>query len=151
MPSLEIQKILNENEIKALEKFAQVIPVSLMQEIEAAAKAKNISVELETLSRFLATFIEPKELGLQSNAEKILKRGFSADDAVAECKRHRQNWLYVYEIEKLKLFLTFQAKLPRKFKERFIAIDVKAETKRIAEDLKTQSPQQKPRRDKEDE
>jgi len=147
MENINLNEFLSNEEVAALEKFSQVIPADLMQEIKTAAKAKDISIELETLSRFLATFMEPQQFGLKSNIEKILKQNFSTNDAVAECKRNRQHWLYVYEVEKLRLFLAFENKIPRNFKEKFISIDVKAESKRILAELKKS---QKPWGDAED-
>ena len=136
MQKVNINELLNAEDVKELEKFAQVIPAEMMQEIVIAAKAKDVSIEVEIMSRFLATIDQPENFGFKSAIEIILKQGFSADDAVAECKRKRQHWFYVYEVEKLRLFLMFQEKMPRNVKENFLLIDVKAETKRILAEMK---------------
>ena len=143
MQNINVNELLNAEELKELGAFAQVIPTEMMQKIVAAAKTKNISVEIEILSRFLATITKPQEFGFKSNVEVILKKEFSADDAVEECKRNREHSLYVYEVEKLRLFLMFQAKIPRRVKEKFMVIDVKEETKRILVEMKANDAKNK--------
>ena len=136
MQNLDINDFVTTIEATDLAKFAQIIPAELMQEIQTAAQTKNISVDVEILTRFLATFAKSTEMGTNTISEKIMKRDFTDEEAEAECKYKRQAWLYIYEINKLRCFLELEGKLPRHFKEKFIVIDVKAETARILEEIK---------------
>jgi hypothetical protein len=136
MQNLDVTQIITSLDHTDLDKFAQVIPAELMQEIQAAAMAKETSIDIEILSRFLATFAKSTEMGTNTISEKIMKRDFTDEEAATECKYRRRAWLYIYEINKLRWFLEIKEQLPRQFKEKFLVIDEKAETIRILEEIK---------------
>lgn len=119
-----------------LQKYAQVLSSEMFATLQESAAQKGISLELEVVSRLMATFAEPEEFGANVLVDGILNQTYSHDDALEECKRHRQSWLYIYEMEKLRLFMTFQEKLPRDIKESFTLINVKEAMKTIAAELK---------------
>ena len=116
-------------------KFGQVVPSEMKTILEKVAGEKGIGVELEIASRLYATFIEPTKYGLDSLVDQILKLEFSTEEAVAECKRKREAALFVYEMEKLRLFVRFEQKLPRNIKESFVMIDVKEAMEIIKREL----------------
>lgn len=130
---LKGSELLVHPELKELMKFAQVIPASMMRELKKVAAEKGISIELEIASRLLVTFVEPEALGSEPLSQKILNQQFSLEEVIRECELNHERWLYPYELRKLELFLEFQGKLPRRFKENFTHIDVKKESKRILE------------------
>lgn len=114
-----------------LNKYAQVIPSEMLEEIQDAANAKGLSLEVEIASRLMATFANPAEFGVATTSEAILNHSFTDKDAFDECKRNHESWLYLYEMEKLRLFMQFKQKLPRNIKESFMMIDVAEATKQI--------------------
>ena len=118
-----------------LEKYAQVISVEMMDALKESAQARGVSLDMEVALRLMTSMVEP-ELG-QGNTlfNQIMRTDFPNDTAVAECKRKRQGTQYLYEIEKLRLYLCFEKNLPRNTKETFALIDVKAETKRIKAEI----------------
>lgn len=124
-----------------LQRYSQALPLEILEEIKQVCFHKSTSVELEVASRLLATFIHPQVFGFHAVEQGILNKKFSLKEATAECDRFKNGWLYLYEMEKLRLFLQFQDKLPRKIKEGFILIDVKEATKKIKAELKKNKSQ----------
>lgn len=118
-----------------LSHYSQALPVEMLQEINRASGERGIGVGQEVASRLLATFIQPEKFGLESLAMKIMNTQFSMDEAMQECKQKRNGWLYLYEVEKLKLFMKFEKKLPRKIRENFVLIDVDEVMKQIKAEL----------------
>ncbi len=127
--------LLQEQGVAVTEKWVQVIPAEMMQALTMAATQKGLSIGEEVHSRLLATLKFPQEFGLNSIEAEILQFAFSSQDALLECKRRREAWLYLYEIEKLRLFLEFKANLPRNIKENFMCIDVQAMSEQIYKEL----------------
>ena len=121
-----------------LEKYAQVISVEMMNALRASAQERGVSLDMEIALRLMTSMVEP-ELG-QGNTlfNQIMRTDFPSDTAVSECKRKRHGTQYVYEIEKLRLYLCFEKNLPRNTKETFKLIDVKAETKRIKAEMEAE-------------
>ena len=118
-----------------LRKFAQIIPQEMLDALSLAAAAKGISLELEIASRLRAALTAPETFSLNFNSQQIRRRKFNLQEAVAECARKRLGNLYLYELEKLRLFLRFKHKLPRGLKEKFSLIDVAAASKEILAEL----------------
>jgi len=106
-----------------------------MSALKKSAETNGVSLDMEIALR-LMTCMNAPELNKDGKLlSQIVHKDFSQDDAIAECKRNREHWLYVYEVEKLRLFLMFQTKMQRKIKEKFMVIDVKIETKRILAEM----------------
>ena len=120
----------------AAEKWAQVIPLEMVQVISQASTKKGLSVGEELLSRILATLKYPEQFGVNPLEVAIMQRKFTPKEAAAECDRRREGWVYLYEMCKLRLFIEFCPKLPRHVKENFTSIDVKALTKEIKAELR---------------
>lgn len=118
-----------------LRKFAQIIPSTMLDALKQAALAKGISLELEVASRLHAALTMANTSSLNLCSEQIRARKFSLREAIAECNRKRLGNLYLYELDKLRLYLGFKNKLPRGTKEEFRVIDVAAATKQILAEL----------------
>lgn len=116
---------------KVFVKLRQKISSEMLLALQESAKLHGVSIDVEVASRIWLTFAEPEALGLDSTIIHVLKQGFSYPQAVLECKRKREAWAYLFEIDKLKRFLKMRHKLPRNFKEKFTFINVKEESKRI--------------------
>ena len=127
-------ELLNAPEFQELKKYAQIMPKEMLDKMKQNAEEHNVSLEVEMASLLLASFVEAKSLGVDTLLQHILNREFTEKEAVAECKRRRQDWQYLYEVKKLHLFLEMKENLPRKFKETFSLIDVNEETKRFWEE-----------------
>jgi hypothetical protein len=82
---ININQLLDNLDPQAFNRFAQVIPEQMMQEIQASANAKNISVDVEIITRFLVTFTKAEALGVNTQSEKIMKLlgGDSDEDEAA--------------------------------------------------------------------
>lgn len=118
-----------------LKKYAQIISADLLNVLKEAAQKREVSLEIEVALRLLATIKNPELSGDNSILSQIMNKKFTPSEATAECKRKRKSAHYLYEIEKLRLFLHFENSLPRNFKEDFIVIDVKEATKKIKAEL----------------
>lgn len=128
--------LLQKQEVKEnLSKFGQVVPSEMKEYFEKSAENKGISLELEIASRLQATFETPTVYGLDSLIDQILRVEFSTAEAVAECKRKREAALFVYEMEKLRLFMRFEQRLPSEMKEKFLVINVEEAMKIIKAEL----------------
>ena len=112
-----------------LEKYAQVISTDLMDALKASASEKGVSLDMEIALRLMTILSEPGLSKDNSLLNQIINKDFTHEEAVAECKRKRDEALRLYEIEKLRLYLRFENNLPRDVKESFMVIDVKAMTK----------------------
>jgi len=121
------------NEVNVL-KFSLVVPRELKDQLVKISKTSNLSLNDITALHLISTLKQPAAFGLNTASEKILKQSFSHKTAINECKRNHHNWLYLYEMEKLKLYMRFEKKLPRNLKEEFVVIDVKSAMKTIAEE-----------------
>ena len=124
-------ELLGEPEFQELIKYAQIIPVEMLQEMRANAEEKGVSLELEMASLLLASFVDAKTLGQDTLANHILNYAFSNNAGMRESKQNRLDWLYLFELKKLEMYLVFKPRLPRKYKETFSLINAKEETKRI--------------------
>jgi hypothetical protein len=118
-----------------LEKYAQVISADLMEALKESAETKGHSLDMEIAVRLMAGMSETALNKDTSLLNQIITKEFSHKEAKAECKRKRDAALHLYETEKLRLFLRFEAALPKKVKENFTLIDVKEESKRILAEL----------------
>ncbi len=125
-----------------MERYAQAIPEHLLNSVTLSAQKNKISIAEEITTRILATFAMPDAFGLNEKAHEILNKKFSGKEAFAETEQRRQGWLYLYEMEKLKLLLKFEKKLPKGFKESFSKIDINASIKKIREKQQKDSKQQ---------
>ncbi len=119
-----------------LEKYAQVISSEMMEALRESAFVRGISLDMEIALRLTAYLAEPDLAQDNALFQQILRLDFTEAEAVAECKRRRNAALYLYEMEKLRLFLRFERSLPRQIKESFTVIDVKEATKQIKAELK---------------
>ncbi len=129
-------ELLREPEFQELIKYAQIIPAEMLQEMQANAEANGVSLEVEMASLLLSSFVDAKALGIDTLANHILNYTFSNNAGTHESKQNRQNWLYLFELKKLELFLEFKPLLPRQHKEKFSLINTKEETKRIQTEKK---------------
>lgn len=121
-------------------KFAQAISKEMIQAIQNAAALKGVAIDDEVASRLFATLLKPKSFGLNPTTLKVLNHHFGAPEAFAEVKRKKESWLYIYEMEKLRLYVEFKPNLPKDFKDEFHLIDFKAALKEIEADLKKNKP-----------
>lgn len=128
----------NDPKLRKLIAFAQVIPAEMMTAIKDAALAKGISIDTEIYTRLLATFIKPSAFGTDSTLNHILNQKTQAHQAKVESELRRKGWLYVYEIDKLRILLNLKDKLPKHFKENFSIIDVEKESVRLLAELAEQ-------------
>ncbi len=125
-----------------LEKHTQVISSDLMNALKESASEHGISLDMEIAVRLTAYMAEPELARDNALSSKILRKTFTADEAVAECKRNRNGALYNYEVEKLRLFLRFEKSLPRKVTESFLLIDVKTLTPKIRAEIEAEERNQ---------
>ena len=121
-----------------LNKFGQVIPSEMKALLEKSAELKGIALEREIASRLQATFVRPTSYGFDSLIDHILRFEFSAAEAVAECKRKREAAHFVYEMEKLRLLMRFENRLPKDFKEEFCFINVEEAMKIVRAELENE-------------
>ena len=131
-------ELLHAPEFQQLTQYAQIIPEEILDQIKTHAQEHGVSLEVEMASVLLASFVETKSLGLDTLSQYIMNYKASKKEAENVCKQKRQGWLYIFEKEKLRLYLSMKNNLPRSFKERYTLIDVKTETKHILEE-QTQS------------
>lgn len=115
--------------------YAQVISKELLDALKESAQIRGVTLDVEIALRLMANLNHPELAENNALLTQILQKQFIQDDAVAECKRKRESTHYLYEIEKLRLFLHFEKMLPRDFKETFILID----EKEIREHIKIES------------
>lgn len=134
--------------LSELVKYAQIMPVEFVAELERAAGENGISMELEIVSRLFATLLNPCAFGIDLLCEQILKKNFTENEAFAECKRNKQSNFYIYEMEKLKLFMRYQGKIPRDAKESFLVIDVKEAAKIIKAELEGEEAEAETKKNK---
>ncbi len=120
-----------------LEKYAQVISSEMIEALKESAKQRGVSLDMEVALRLMVAMTKSNLVQDESFVQKILGKTFTEKEAVAECKRKRADNLYLFEMEKLRLYLSFEESLPRNFKEHFSLIDVKAMTKQIKAEMKT--------------
>ena len=118
-----------------LEKYAQVISSEMMAALKESAQARGISLDAEIALRLTTYMAEPELAKDNALSQQILRLDFTEAQAIAECKHKRKATLYLYEMERLRLFLRLEHGLPRGVKERFILIDVKEATKPIKAEL----------------
>lgn len=119
--------LLNEETLKALEPLIQVIPSELLSELKYAADLNDVSLDTEITMRLIATFIEPNAFGFSPLLDSIMNTKISQTQAKLELEARRNAWLYMYQMEKLKLWVEFENKLPKDFKENFVMIDFEKE------------------------
>ncbi len=119
----------------SLEKYAQIISSEMMDALRKSAQVRGVSLDMEIALRLTTYMAEPDLTQDNILSQQILRLDFNERQAIAECKRKRESALYVYEMEKLKLFLQFEKNLPRNMKETFTMIDLKAATKQIKAEL----------------
>ncbi len=124
------------------EPHAQMISSEMLQALQQSAQANQRDLTMEINIRLYASIVTPESYGLSPVLDSILNCKFSHEAAVAECKNNHQRWLYLYEMEKLKLYLQFSNSLPRNIKENFLLIDVKAATKQIKAELEAEEKAQ---------
>lgn len=124
-----------------LKKYSQVISSDLLQALKQSALDKDISLDLEIAVRLMASFTRPEACGISPRLNAILNYDFKQTDAFIQNKHHREQWLYLYEMEKLRLFVRFENKLPRTLKEKFTLIDAKALIDKIRNELQ-ENPEQ---------
>ena len=118
------------------EKLMQVIPSEILNQLKEAARNKNINLNAEVIMRLYATFIEPITFGFSTQFDAIMNKKFTDAQVKLENEKRRRAWLILYELDKLKLLIGLEDKLPKNFKEQFILIDVEKESIRIREELK---------------
>ncbi len=118
-----------------LEKYAQVISSEMMAALKESAQARGISLDAEIALRLTTYMAEPELAKDNALSQQILRLDFTEAQAIAECKHKREAAVYLYEMEKLRLFLQFEQSLPRNIKEVFTLIDVKEASKRIKAEL----------------
>jgi len=108
-----------------MEALIQILPQELLEALKEAATAQKHTLDLEVTLRLLATFKDPHAFGFNPKLDEIFYKKFTDQDAEAECKRRRDGYLYLYEMQKLKHLVEFEDKLPHAYKEHFTVIDVK--------------------------
>lgn len=126
------------NQFANIGKYAQVIPRPLMDSLQNSAQKNNFDLTEEVNLRLLFAFKAQQALELNTLSEKILKHKFRLEEALAECKRNHEHWVYVYELEKLRLYVKFKHKLPRNIKEVFTILNVKEAIKQIERELEAE-------------
>lgn len=119
------------------EKLIQIIPIEIMSEIKNAAKHFKRSLDEEVASRLLATLIKPGVFGLSTNLDAIINKKFNHTDIKLENEARQRGWMYVYQKQKLRLYLELQDKLPKKFKENFLLENLDEEEQRIQIEIET--------------
>lgn len=132
-------KLGNVEVFSGLEAYAQAISKEMLEALKKAAEEKGISLDLEIAYRLAINIFEVSQPENTITLDDILNWNFPDDAAFAECKRKRESNLYLYEMEKLRLFMEFKDMLPRKFKETFLVLDVKEAMKEIAIELKNKT------------
>ena len=133
-----MKKLLNELKAPDLCKYAQVIPEEMMLLLRASAEEKGVGLDIEIALRLLATMAMPEVFETNPLFIYILQQKPTVARGVAESKSNRHQWQYLYEVEKLRLFLRLEHNLPRNIKETFTLIDVKEVTKQIKAELATE-------------
>ena len=118
-------------EVPRLEKYAQVVSRELMAALKESAEASGISLDMEIAIRLMVAMTEPKLNKGVCPFNQIMHQNFTHSEAIAECKRKREAALCLYEMEKLRLFLSFEKNLPRGIKESFTVINVKEATEAL--------------------
>lgn len=135
--------LINPDRLKDREIHIQVISSELMSALNNAANTDNSNVEIEVVSRLLATIIEPNAFGFSPNLDKITRKKFIESQAKIERKMNQKAWDQLFEIEKLELYLRLKSKMSKKYVENFTVIDVEKETSRIQAILDEENQQEK--------
>jgi hypothetical protein len=127
---------LNSEKLKEQVQYRQVISDELMLVLKNSAEINTHSIDIEVISRLLATIIEPNTFGISQELDKIVHKKFVMAQAKKEKELNQHAWDCLYELQKLELFLRFKNKTSRKYKKlEFFVIDVVKETKRIEAEL----------------
>ena len=122
-------------DVSVLEIYRQVISSDLMEALKESAMKHGVSIDVEVAMRLMAYLSQPELSGENSLSQQILNLEFTHEEAIEECKRKREATLFVYEMEKLRLFMRFEQKLPRNIKESFLKINVKEAMEIIKREL----------------
>ena len=126
-----LKELVEEVSRQGLEKLVHIIPEALMFELKSAADMKNISLAVEVVTRLVATLIEPRAFGINSEVAALLRKKPDSKQARIESEYRRIRWLYLFEMEKLKLWVEFEQRVPKNYKESFVCINVKKEIKAV--------------------
>lgn len=124
---ISLQELLASESANILEKLIQVIPKEMFNALKASAELKGTSVNAEVIARLVATLIEPNAFGFSPLLNALLHQKKSQAEILAEACALRRAWMCVYELDKLRLYLELEDKLPKDFKEKFTVIDVDAQ------------------------
>ena len=132
-----VQRLLAINVFKNMEALIQTVPRELLlalQQAEAIQGTQNLSLEVAV--RLLATYVCPKAFGFNPEVETLLTPKFSYARAKIEHAKRCEDWICVYELEKLKLYVEFEHRLPKAYQEKFNKIDVKHAIKCLRQEVK---------------
>lgn len=120
-------------------KHIQVMPREMLELLKIAALHKQNTLDEEISLRLAITLKHAQEIGVPHLSLQILGKKFTHAEVSAQQIADRNAHLYLYEYEKLKLFIRFEKSLPRRIKESFTLIDVKEATKQIKKELEKES------------
>lgn len=123
--------LLAADKLQAQERHIQVVTSDLMHALQHAAQIDGVILDIEVVSRLLATIIESNAFGFSPTLDKIARKKFIEPQIKLERQRNQEAWEKLFELEKLELYLRLQPKMSKKYKEKFMLIDVAKETKRI--------------------
>ena len=130
--------LMNKAELKNLEKLIQTIPSEMLTMIKASAQKEGRSLDEEVTIRLLTTLINPSAFGFSALLDELMNKKFTEAQAKAEIEAREKGWMYVYQKEKLRLFVEFEDKLPKKFKESFDLENLKEEIAKVRAEIEAE-------------
>lgn len=127
--------ITNKALLQETEKLIQIIPAEMLKKITEAAASAGHSIDVEVSLRLIATFVNPGAFGFSALMDEIMNKKFAESDMRAEREAREKGWMHVYQTEKLRLFVEFEGRLPKKFKESFDLENLQEEIAKIRKEL----------------
>lgn len=130
--------LMNKAELQEVEKLIQIIPSEILIILKDAAAQDGRSIDEEVTLRLLTTFINPNSFGFSANFDTIMNSKFTEANARAESEARQKGWMYVYQKEKLRLYVEFEGKLPKKFKENFVLDNFEEELQKMRVEVRAE-------------
>lgn len=126
---------------KDLEKLIQIIPSEMMSFLKDSAQREGRSLDDEVAIRLLTTLVNPGAFGFSALFDTVMNSKFTEADVKAEIEARQKGWMYVYQKQKLRLYVELEDKLPKKFKENFLLENLDEEMQKMRVEIQAEKNQ----------
>lgn len=138
----EVSGFTKKIEFKNLEKLIQTIPSEIMNILKNAAQQAGRSMNEEVTIRLFTTIVNPSAFGFSVLYDTVMGGKFTEAQVKAEKEAREKGWMYVYQKEKLRLYVELENKLPKKFKENFLLENFDEELKKMRAEIEAERKQE---------